>query len=162
MIVIVLVAAGAGYLVGNAIPRNITSVSISATTATTTVTSSISSINTTGCGGATGPYGPLVLQVLNGTTGKPIGGEAIYPYFAAPACNQPGYLTYSTMNKTFTNSTGYVTFGGGPGEYDLYVGAYMQYYVSAAPIISKTTCVTLSIPSGDTNITYSQPGRFAC
>jgi hypothetical protein len=123
-------------------------------TSTTTTSSSIS----TTC--VISAEGEVVLQVLNSTSGKPISSEPVQAQFLAPEC-PPNPHTTTTLNQTITNSTGFVTFGGEVGQYYLNMDNY-AYSAVVSTLPERTTCVTLSIPSGETNITYSAPFEFKC
>jgi hypothetical protein len=67
-----------------------------------------------------------------------------------------------TLNTTLTNATGYAEFGAELGEYHLTLNIYENYFVDAHTLPEQTTCVTLSIPSGETVIKYSGTFQFSC
>ena len=102
----------------------------------------------------------VVLQVLNSSSGKPIGAVPVHAQVVAPECTPNAYTT-TTLSATMTNSTGFVTFGSELGQYNLSVDGY-AYSVIASVLPERVTCVTLGIPSGETNITYSQTFQFRC
>jgi hypothetical protein len=150
MVAVVLLAFVAGLGSSTLLQRG----SNTSTTSTTVTSSSI----LTEC--TILAEGDVILHVLNSTSGKPIGAVPVHAQFLAPVCNQNA-PTITTMNTTMTNSTGFVTFGGVPGQYYLSVDNYYpSVVVSALP--ERTTCVTLSIPTGETRITYSQTFQFSC
>jgi len=104
--------------------------------------------------------GEVVLQVLNSTSGRPVASASVQAQFLALAC-PPNPHTTTTLNATVTNSTGFVVFGGVVGQYSLSVDGYAYpLVVSALP--ERTTCVTLSLPSGETHIAYSATFQFRC
>ncbi|MGD0319069.1 MAG: hypothetical protein ABSB56_05200 [Nitrososphaerales archaeon] len=123
-------------------------------TSTTTTSSSISEV----C--SISAEGEVILQVLNSTSGKPIGSAPVHAQFLAPEC-PPNVDTTTTLSTTMTNSTGFITFGGEVGQYYLSVDGY-TYSVVVSALPERVTCVTLGIPSGETNITYSQTFQFRC
>lgn len=144
LVVAILAGAGAGYLVGVGVSGESTS-----TTSTGTSTTCIIEAE-----------GEVLLQVLNDTSGKPIASIPVQAQFQAPPC-PPNPHTTTTLNETFTNSTGFVTFGGEVGEYHLRINNY-AYSVVVSTLPERTTCVTFSIPSGETIIKYSQTFQFSC
>ncbi len=93
--------------------------------------------------------GQLILQVLNSTNGKPVAFAPVYGQFIS-GCS---YIPIN-LNGTSTNATGFVTFGGEVGEYHLNLHTLGNYFVYASTNPGETTCVTLSIPSRETHITY--------
>jgi hypothetical protein len=123
-------------------------------TSATTASSSISTV----CSIAA--EGEVVLQILNSTTGEPIGSAPVQAQFLAPEC-PPNAHTTTTLNMTLTNSTGFVVLGGEVGQYYLGVDGY-AYTVVVSALPERATCVTLSIPSGETHIAYSATFQFSC
>ncbi len=93
--------------------------------------------------------GQLILQVLNSTNGKPVAFAPIYGQFVSGCSYTP-----INLNGTTTNATGFVKFGGEVGEYHLNLHTLGNYFVDASTNPGETTCVTLSIPSRETHITY--------
>ena len=105
--------------------------------------------------------GWVLLQVLNSTSGKPIVSAPIQGYSVVPPC-PPYPQTTVALNTTYTNATGFATFGGTLDEYRLYLHSFGNYFVDVPIQPERTTCVTLSIPSGQTEIKYSETFQFSC
>ena len=104
--------------------------------------------------------GAVVLQVLNSTTGKPIAFAPVFAQFVSEACSQNSYTAFD-LNTTMTNATGYAVFAGELGEYHLNLHTLGNYFVDVSNP-GETACVTLSIPSGETQITYSGYLESSC
>ena len=116
----------------------------------------------------------LVLLILTGSSafsvnlGNVLGASSCL----GPGCGAPGQLTpipcgsnsqtTIPLNTTLTNGTGYAEFGPELGEYHLSLYALGNYFVDASTLPERTTCVTLSIPSGETVIEYSATFQFGC
>jgi hypothetical protein len=98
--------------------------------------------------------GQVLLQVLNGTSGKPIASAPVYAQFVSQGCS-PNAYTAVDLNTTLTNATGFATFSGEVGEYHLNLQTFGNYFVDVSTNPGEITCVTLSIPSGETYIGYS-------
>jgi hypothetical protein len=101
--------------------------------------------------------GWVIIQVLNSTNGRPIGSESVKAQFLAAECPPNPHTTF-TLGPEMTNSTGYVTFGGEVGQY--YIGTGSSYPVVVSTFPGTFTCVTFSVPSGETLITYTR--QSAC
>jgi len=61
----------------------------------------------------------------------------------------------------YTNVNGTLTTGG-LGEFYLTINYSGNYYVEASIGPVRATCVTLSIPTGETHIVYSQSFETHC
>jgi len=145
LVAALLAGAGAGYLVGQ-------SVSVNRPFSTTSSASTNCEIPA---------EGEVILQVLNSTSGKPISSAPIQGQIVPVPCGSTPQATI-TLNTTLTNDTGFAVFGDELGEYHLTLYSYGNYFVDASTLPERTTCVSLSIPSGETVITYSPTFQFAC
>jgi len=148
LVVAIIAGAGVGYLVGVNVSGNHTSNG-------TTTTTSLSTECTVAA------EGQVLLLVLNSTNGKAIPDAPVQAQVTPFYCNSTPPSTIS-LNTTMTNSTGYVEFGPDLGIYHLTLNTYGNYFVYASTLPEQTTCVTLSIPSGETTIKYSGSFQFSC
>ena len=148
LVVAILAGAGAGYLVSVNVSGNKTSNS-------TTTTTSISTECTVNAEGG------VLLLVLNSTSGKSIPDAPVQAQVTPFYCNSTPPTTIS-LNTTMTNGTGHAEFGADLGIYHLTLTTYGNYFVYASTLPEQTTCVTLSIPSGETTIRYSGSFQFSC
>ena len=148
LVVAILAGAGAGYLVSANVSGNKTSNS-------TTITTSISTECTVNA------EGEVLLLVLNSTSGKSIPDAPVQAQVTPFYCNSTPPTTIS-LNTTMTNGTGYAEFGADLGIYHLTLTTYGNYFAYASTLPEQTTCVTLSIPSGETIIKYSGSFQFSC
>ena len=149
LVLTVLAGAGMGYLMG-------TDLSASHNGGTTGPTSPNVSVTCT-----VPDEGELLLQVMNSTSGEPIASAPVQGQLVLPACS-PSTYTAVELNTALTNATGFVVFGGELGEYHLYFPSFGNYFVDVSMNPGQTACVTLSIPSGETNITYSGMPGSSC
>jgi hypothetical protein len=117
-----------------------------------------SSTTSTQC--STAAAGQVQLRVVNSTNGKPIASAQVYGEVDFPDCSN----SYTTVNleTTYTNATGFAFFGSEIGTYYLTVQAHGNYFVDVTAGPEQTTCVTLSIPSGEFTVRYSQTFQFTC
>jgi len=100
------------------------------------------------------------LQVVNSTSGKPVASASVYGEVDYGDCS--GSYTSITLDTALTNATGFAFFGPEIGTYHLTVQAHGNYFVDASTRPFVVTCVTLSVPSGETTIKYSQEFLFTC
>jgi len=148
LVVAIIAGAGAGYLVGVDVSEN----QASKGTTTTTSLSTECTVNA---------EGQVLLLVLNSTSGKAIPNTPVQAQVTPFYCNSTPPSTIS-LNTTMTNSTGYAEFGADLGIYHLTLSTYGNYFVYASSLPEQTTCVTVSIPSGETTIKYSGSFQFSC
>jgi 5-hydroxyisourate hydrolase-like protein (transthyretin family) len=163
LVVALLAGAGAGYLVGmdesgNQTSKGATTITNTSTTTITTITNTSTSTSTE-C--TVNAEGQVLLHVLNSTSGKPIPDAPVQAQVTPFYCNSTPPTTIS-LNTTMTNGTGYAEFGADLGIYHLTLTTYGNYFVYASTLPEQTTCVTLSIPSGETIIKYSGSFQFSC
>jgi hypothetical protein len=100
--------------------------------------------------------GELLMKVLNSSDGEPISSLPIQVENYYPNCfsNNEGAVN--------TNGSGTILIGG-IGDYNLTINYGQRSYFADTYIGPGTlTCVTLAIPSGDLDVSYSQPGEFDC
>ena len=152
LVVAVLAGAGVGYLVGMNESGNQTSKGATTTSNTSTSTSTECTVNA---------EGQVLLLVLNSTSGKSIPDAPVQAQVTPFYCNSTPPSAIS-LNTTMTNSTGYAEFGADLGVYHLTLNTYGNYFVFVSTLPEQTTCVTLSIPSGETTIKYSGSFQFSC
>ena len=108
----------------------------------------------------TNAAGEVRLQVVNSTSGEPIASASVFGEVGFPDCSNS--YTSVALNTTLTNGTGFAFFGPEIGTYHLTVQAHGNYFVDASTRPEQTTCVTLSIPSGETVTKYSGTFQFNC
>ena len=120
----------------------------------TTVTETVP--GTTTSSGSTCTFaseGFLLMKVLNGSNGEPVGSLPVQVEALQPACSS-GPSVREDLGTIDTNSSGFLSLG---GPYDWYYLALSNgprsYSVNASISAGALTCVTLSMPSGDVNIT---------
>ena len=175
VILLVIASAGVGYFIGSSSQRVTASVSTTTLTATTLPASSCGPF---GCDISTTTFksgqttntsttcvilaeGEVLLQVLNSTTGRPISSVPVQGQLTPVPCGS-NPQTIIPLNTVLTNGTGYAVFGPELGEYHLTLYTLGNYFVDVSTLPEKTTCVTLSIPSGETVIKYSATFQFSC
>lgn len=145
VVAVAIVAFAAGFEASSVIPR---------TGGTVSSTSTVSTLCTIPAEGS------LILTILNSSTGKPLPSVPVQLQNLPPAC-APNPHTTETLGTMTTGSNGTITTGG-LGEFYLMVDYSGSYLVEANIGPVKTTCVTLSIPSGEVHIQYSAPFASSC
>src|SRR5207249_7299246 len=104
--------------------------------------------------------GNLVLTVVNGSSGKPIGSVPVHVAYVATVCSSTVQTSLGTVR---TNESGIVTFCCELGQYYFNVSYFSNHYSFIATIeAQKTTCVTLRIPSGDLTVLHSATFTNSC
>lgn len=145
----IVLAFAAGFGTSTTFPKSSSSI--------TTTSSTISTISTV----CTIPVeGNLILQVLNSTSGKPIGSVPVHVEYLAPDCS-PNPHTIEDLGLMSTDTNGTLTIGG-LGEYYFNVSYFGSYSVEAGVEPVRATCVTLSTPSTEVHIAYSQSFQSSC
>jgi hypothetical protein len=95
----------------------------------------------------------VVLRVLNSSTSEPIASEPVHAQFVPPGCPTTDFGTKQT------NSTGIVAFRCyecyEAGQFNLTVGDYSKSVV-VWEHDQAAACVTLFIPTGEVQVSYSQ------
>jgi hypothetical protein len=164
-IFIAAVIVSATILASSALQNTTTTTLTSVSTVTGTGAGTQTSSTTTSSGISTicsiAAEGQLVVKVLNGSNGEPIGSIPIQVENLYPEC-PPNPHTTQDMGTMDTNGTGIILLGG-LGEYYLTINYGLRSFSVNASIGPEiTTCVTLGIPSGDLSISYSQPFQMNC
>ena len=149
LVLAMLAGAGAGYLVGASVPGSQSGKNMPTTSMSTSATCTIPD------------EGQVLLQVMNGTSGKPIGSAPVMGQLLLLGCS-PNTYTAADLDTAMTNATGFVSFEGELGEYHLYFPTLGNYFVDVSMNPGETACVTLTIPNGETDITYSGHPGSSC
>ena len=97
--------------------------------------------------------GTLTLRILNSTTGRPIGSVPVQVQNLYPEC-LPNPHTTQDLGTMTTDANGTIMVDG-LGEFYFSVNYSGYYSVDAGIGPEETTCVTLSITSGEVHIWYS-------
>jgi flagellin-like protein len=105
--------------------------------------------------------GNLILTALDSSTGAPLAGLGVQATETTPSCLQ-GVATVD-LGQSYTNSSGMASLCCKSGAYKLLV-EYGQTAYSASANVNPggVTCVSMFIPSGRVNITYSATLRSDC
>ena len=149
LVVAILAGAAVGHFVGVSTSETQSGESTTTTSTTTSTQCQVSA------------EGAVLLQVVNSTSGKPIPSVPVQAQVTPFYCNSTPPTTIS-LNTTLTNGTGFAGFGDELGEYHLTLYSLGNYFVYASTLPEQTTCVTLSIPSGETVIKYSGTFQLTC
>lgn len=105
--------------------------------------------------------GALEMRIISDANGEPIASLPIQVATLVPAC--PGTEAYvQDLAPMTTNSSGAIGFGGEGLYYFSFKYGTRPFSVNASIGISTTTCVSLSVPSGDLNITYQPETPAGC
>ena len=104
--------------------------------------------------------GDLVFKVVNSSTGLPISDVPVQVQNLYPLC-PPNAHTTSNLGTLKTDANGTLVVGG-LGEFYLHVNYGGEFSVNASVGPVRATCVTLEIPSGAVNTTYSQSFASSC
>lgn len=122
------------------------------------------SSSTSGTGELTCPpavAGSLVLTVLNSSTDRPLPGLGVTASDVVPTC--AGVDSTISLGEIFTNSTGMASFCCREGSYSISVDYENASYFANAEVNSSTlTCVSLLVPSGKINVSYSGALQETC
>jgi hypothetical protein len=103
--------------------------------------------------------GNLIMKVLNSSSGKPIESVPVQVENLPPSgCPR----VKENLGTMITNDMGIIT-ASGLGEFYFSITYFGNHYsVNASVLPVKATCITLGIPSGGLNISYSQPFQTSC
>jgi len=142
IVAVLLVGAGAGFLAGSSVAGNRAGKSSSTTSANSSITCSVPD------------EGQVLLHIMNSTSGKPVASAPVQGKLLLEACT-PNAYTEVDLNPVLTNATGFVTFSGELGEYWLHFPTFGNHFVGVSMNPAETAFVTLYVPGGETNITYS-------
>jgi hypothetical protein len=102
----------------------------------------------------------LIVRVLNSSNGEPIGALPIQVENLYPIC-PPNPHTIENLGTMNTNASGIIMLSG-LGEDYLTINYFGRFSVNASLGPEGITCVMLGIPSGDVDISYSQPFETGC
>lgn len=104
--------------------------------------------------------GGIVMEVLNSSSGSPIGSLPVQVEYLQEPC-PPNPHTTENLGVLDTNGSGIISVGG-LGEYYFRFPTYGSYSVNASIAPERVACVTVSLPSQQLQINYSATFSFKC
>lgn len=164
LIVLVTASAGAGYYIGASSERMTTSTTTSTTTSvevsTSTATEVVTSYTLNYCTITGGP-GPIYVRFLNSSTLAPVAGVYVVAATTVYYCSNGSSTGSQTVGIFTTNGTEWYQLPT-VNDFSYSITAFYSghlYNFTAETQVMSTACATLYIPSGQTNVTLSAPGR---